>query len=151
MRPTSHVPTQCQLALSAGHLLTDGALPAPLCAPALHSTHHTCACVAGAQVVALALNSGFVARPTGYARAGAAAGLTLWLPTPPAGYAALGCLATPGPDAPPVAAGACVHTAALVAAPLGDFLLLKQARRRPCPPCRAALAEATETLSCLPD
>jgi hypothetical protein len=82
-------------------------------------------------VVALALNSGFVARPTGYARAGAAAGLTLWLPTPPPGYAALGCLATPGPDAPPVAAGACVHTAALVVAPLGDFLLLKQARRRP--------------------
>ena len=78
--------------------------------------------------MAVALNSGFVARPTGYTRAGSAAGLTLWLPDTPEGYAALGCVAAPGSEPPPTAAGACVHRDALVEAPLGEFLLLKQAR-----------------------
>ncbi|KAK9834254.1 hypothetical protein WJX81_000411 [Elliptochloris bilobata] len=80
------------------------------------------------QVVAVALKSGFVARPAAYSRAGSAAGLTLWLPDAPEGYAALGCVAAPGDAPPPVAAGACVHRGALVEAALGEFLLLKQER-----------------------
>lgn len=87
-------------------------------------------------MVAVALNSGFVARPTGYTRAGAAAGLTLWLPSPPEGYAALGCVAGPGSAPPPVAAAACVHRGALVEATLGEFLLLKKVRR-----CTARLGQ----------
>lgn len=85
-----------------------------------------------AQVVAVALNSGLVARPTGYTAAGSAAGLTLWLPDAPEGYAALGCVAAPGTAPPPTVAGACVHRGALVEAPLGEFLLLKQARAQGC-------------------
>ena len=83
-------------------------------------------------MVAVALNSGLVARPTGFTAAGAAAGLTLWLPDAPEGYAALGCIAAPGTAPPPTVAGACVHRGALVEAPLGEVLLLKQARPHAC-------------------
>jgi hypothetical protein len=48
----------------------------------------------------VAVNSGLVSYPTGYTPAYRTAGLTLWAPTPPEGYVALGFLARPG-DEPP--------------------------------------------------
>ena len=54
------------------------------------------------QVAAVAVNSGLVSYPVGYTPAYRTAGLTLWAPTPPEGYAALGFLARPGDEAPPL-------------------------------------------------
>ena len=62
------------------------------------------------QVVAVAVNSGLVMFPVSYSVAYKTSGLTIWSPEPPAGYAALGCLANPGDDPPALTEVACIAT-----------------------------------------
>ena len=50
----------------------------------------------------MAINSGLVSYPTAYSAAHRTPGLTIWQPVPPPGYAALGCIAAPGDDPPPL-------------------------------------------------
>lgn len=79
-----------------------------------------------ATVAVIAINSGFVAWPVRYECCWSAGeGLALWRPVPPPGYVAMGCVASPGPlEPPPGRLVACVHERALVAATLGQCMLL---------------------------
>jgi hypothetical protein len=62
------------------------------------------------QVAAVAVNSGLVTFPVSYSVAYKTSGLTIWNPEPPAGYAALGCVANPGDDPPALTEVACIAT-----------------------------------------
>jgi len=62
------------------------------------------------QVVAVAVNSGLVTFPVSYSVAYKTSGLTIWTPQPPEGYAALGCVASPGDDSPALTEVACIAT-----------------------------------------
>lgn len=66
--------------------------------------------VVPAQVVAVAVNSGLVTFPVSYSVAYKTAGLTIWIPEAPEGYAALGCVANPGEDPPALTEVACIAT-----------------------------------------
>lgn len=85
------------------------------------------------QVVALAVNSGFVAYPKAYTRTYSAPGLTVWKPTAPDGFVAVGCLVTSSedssaPDEPPALTDVvCVHSSIGIQAPLGQSLGLDAA------------------------
>ena len=50
----------------------------------------------------MAINSGLVSYPTAYSEAHRANGLTIWQPVAPKGYIALGCIASPGDEPPPL-------------------------------------------------
>ena len=89
-----------------------------VCVPPL-----VCCCV---QVLALAVNSGLVAFPTGYDTVWSAPGIHLWRPKTPEGYLALGCLATTSTEAPSLTAMVCLHRTLGVEAPLGQCLAVKQ-------------------------
>ena len=78
------------------------------------------------QVLALAVNSGLVAFPTGYDTVWSAPGIHLWRPKTPEGYLALGCLATTSTEAPGLTAMVCLHRTLGVEAPLGQCLAVKQ-------------------------
>ena len=78
------------------------------------------------QVLALAINSGLVAFPTGYDLAWSASGICIWRPTCPQGYIALGCLATTTTDPPSLTSMACLHHTLGIEAPLGQCLGVKQ-------------------------
>lgn len=78
------------------------------------------------QVLALAINSGLVAFPTGYDVAWSATGIYLWRPRCPTSYIALGCIATSTSDPPSLTAMACVHHTLGIEAPLGQCLVVKE-------------------------
>ena len=78
------------------------------------------------QVLALAINSGLVAFPTGYDIAWSATGIYLWRPRCPESYIALGCIATSTNDPPSLTAMACLHHTLGIEAPLGQCLVLKR-------------------------
>ncbi len=61
------------------------------------------------EVLAVAVNSGLAAYPTGYTRIWAGAGGAIWRPVPPPGYVAAGDLFTDGEDEPGLSAMVCVH------------------------------------------
>lgn len=65
------------------------------------------------QVVAVAVNSGLVAYPTGYDLVWRGAGVALWRPQPPPGYSALGCVAAEGSNPPQLTTVVCVHSQVL--------------------------------------
>lgn len=81
-----------------------------------------------AQVVALAVNSGFVTYPKAYSKAHASHGLTVWHATPPDGFVALGCLVTSAEDGsaeaepPALTDMVCVHASIGTNAHLGQCL-----------------------------
>ena len=82
--------------------------------------------------MALAINSGFVTFPKAYTLAYSSGGLAVWTPTPPEGYAALGCLATSTdpnsqPQPPSLTDMVVVHASSGVPAPLGQCLDLTAA------------------------
>ena len=60
----------------------------------------------------MAVNSGLVAYPTSYKLLWQGSGVSLWRPRPPAGYAALGCVAAPGTKPPALTTVVCVHSQA---------------------------------------
>ena len=64
------------------------------------------------QVLAVAVNSGLVTYPTGYTKVWGSRGLALWQPKPHDQYVGLGCIATPGDEAPSLTAMVCLHQAA---------------------------------------
>jgi Vacuolar protein sorting-associated protein 62 len=66
------------------------------------------------QVLAVAVNSGFVAHPLGYDLVWANGGVSIWRPQPPEGYRALGCIAGRGAARPSLTACVCVHHHACV-------------------------------------
>ncbi|KAK9815130.1 hypothetical protein WJX73_008307 [Symbiochloris irregularis] len=81
------------------------------------------------QVVAIAINSGFVTFPIAYTAVYSRRGLTVWRPTPPEGYCALGCLVTTSsdpanrpPEEPALADMVCIHEHIGVQACLGQCL-----------------------------
>eukprot|EP00798_Chlamydomonas_sp_ICE-L_P025166 gene25166-10797_t len=77
------------------------------------------------QVVTVAINSGLVAYPLGYVLVWEGEEVALWRPTPPAGYVAMGCVATASPDTPPsTKLVGCLHKRCVVEARVGDCLLL---------------------------
>ncbi|KIY91741.1 hypothetical protein MNEG_16223, partial [Monoraphidium neglectum] len=76
------------------------------------------------QVVAIAINSGFVRYPVSYQLVWEAPGVSVWRPVPPPGYVALGCVAAPGAAPPPLKAAVVAHRLAVVEAPLGECALL---------------------------
>ena len=78
------------------------------------------------QVLALAINSGLVAFPTGYDIIWSATGIYLWRPRCPESYIALGCIATSTNDPPSLTAMACLHRTLGIEAPLGQCLVVKQ-------------------------
>lgn len=85
---------------------------------------------AGAQptapVAVMAVNSGLVAWPLGYECCWSAAeGLALWWPQAPAGYVAMGCVASSGTDEPPpTKLVVCVAEHVVVEARVGPCMLL---------------------------
>ena len=81
------------------------------------------ACCTG-QVLALAINSGLVNYPVRYESAFESEGLSVWAPVPPKGYAALGFMATAGPEPPALTAMVCPHTCVCVESELGMCLAL---------------------------
>jgi vacuolar protein sorting-associated protein 13A/C len=74
------------------------------------------------EVVCVALSSGIAAWPLGFTQRWHGGGTVVWDAIAPPGYAALGCLATPGSEAPPTHSMACIHMSALVLCPLGECL-----------------------------
>ena len=77
------------------------------------------------QVLAVAINSGFITFPQGYQLVHAQPGLCLWRPEPPPGYVALGCLATTEDKEPSLTDVGCVHKAVCVESHLGQCLPLR--------------------------
>jgi hypothetical protein len=93
-------------------------------------------------VVAIAINSGLVTYPTAFRRAWQSGDCALWYPVPPAGYVALGCVATLGGgggggggesgggaaaaagEPPPLKSVVVVHERAVVEALLSECMLL---------------------------
>ena len=61
------------------------------------------------EVLAVAVNSGLVAYPTGYTQVWCGAGGAIWRPTPPAGYMAAGDLFTVQDVEPELADMVCLH------------------------------------------
>ena len=78
------------------------------------------------QVLALAINSGLAAFPTGFDIAWSATGIYLWRPRCPESYIALGCIATSTKDPPSLTAMVCLHHTLGIEAPLGQCLVVKQ-------------------------
>ena len=66
------------------------------------------------QVIAVAINSGFVEFPTGYDVAWHQGNVSIWQPRAPPGYAPVGCLFGVGSEPPPLSAVVCVHQKASV-------------------------------------
>lgn len=77
-------------------------------------------------MLALAINSGLVAFPTGYNLAWSATGIHLWRPKCPESYISLGCLATSTKDPPSLTAMVCLHHSLGIEAQLGQCLVVKQ-------------------------
>lgn len=77
-------------------------------------------------MLALAVNSGLVAFPSGYDPVWSASGIQLWRPKAPEGYIALGCLATAGIEPPSLTVMVCLHHTVGIEAPLGQCLAVKQ-------------------------
>ena len=93
-------------------------------------------------MVAIAINSGLVTYPTAFRRAWQSGDCALWYPVPPAGYVALGCVATLGGgggggggesgggaaaaagEPPPLKSVVVVHERAVVEALLSECMLL---------------------------
>lgn len=73
----------------------------------------------------MAINSGLVTYPTGFAIAWSGAGLTLWRPKPQKGYVALGCIADQGVEPPSLTTVVCLHESVGVEAALGQCLSIK--------------------------
>ena len=109
----------------------------------MRSTCKQCAQMHTLQVVALAVNSGLVAFPTGYDLAWSATGIHLWRATCPEGYIALGCLATSSTDMPNLTAMACLHHTLGTEAPLGQCLGVKQQAPEPDAADSGHLSEAS--------
>lgn len=76
------------------------------------------------QVVAIALNSGFVTYPAAFAEVWAAEGITIWRPVPPSNYVPMGCVATAGTQKPDLKSVVCVHEQAIVEASLAECMLV---------------------------
>lgn len=72
------------------------------------------------QVVVLALNSGFAAHPTSFNKLWEYGDVTIWVPVPPPGFTAVGCVAKTTPDPPPPQTCCCPHSSLLVEAALGE-------------------------------
>ena len=109
---TAAAVTSCISILGVGSLAVWHALPH------LRVTN-TCVCL---QVLAVAINSGFVTFPKSYQRIPTANGLAIWQPEAPQGYTALGCLATAGEAQPGLTDMACVHASVCVESHLGQCL-----------------------------
>ncbi|KAL4447306.1 hypothetical protein ABPG77_007339, partial [Micractinium sp. CCAP 211/92] len=92
------------------------------------------------EVLAVAVNSGLAAYPTGYTRIWAGAGGAIWRPVPPPGYVAAGDLFTDGEDEPELSAMVCVHEGAVVECAPGERLSLPP--HLPHAPAAAAAATA---------
>ena len=73
------------------------------------------------EVIALARNSGLIAHPESFLPIISNANVSLWLPVAPAGYVAIGLLATTGLPPDPLDVG-CVACGAVIAAPRGSSL-----------------------------
>lgn len=80
------------------------------------------------QVIAVAINSGLVTYPTGYTLVWESPGISLWRPVPPAGYVAMGCVASVSTGS---AAGAAVGPAGVPPQPSAGT-------QGPVPPSRKA-------------
>eukprot|EP00967_Tisochrysis_lutea_P058442 scaffold74342_cov19-Tisochrysis_lutea.AAC.1 len=72
-----------------------------------HTHTHTIA-IRSTPVAVLAPGSGLIAWPSAFTCVWSAVeGVALWLPVPPPGFVALGCVATSEPDVPPPLQGVC--------------------------------------------
>lgn len=72
------------------------------------------------QVLAVAVNSGFVAYPTAFTRVWSDPGVSVWAPQPPADYVAIGYVAVRGTDAPSITSVGCLHRHVVVHASMGQ-------------------------------
>ena len=79
----------------------------------------------GTQVMAVAINSGIVAFPTGYECVTTVGEVKIWRPLAPEGYVVLGCLAGAGSEPPAPSQMVCVHASVAVDAPLASCFLLR--------------------------
>lgn len=72
------------------------------------------------QVLAVAVNSGLVAFPTGMKLVWAARGVSVWLPQAPPEYVALGYVVGQGTEAPALTSVGCLHRHVVVHASMGQ-------------------------------
>ncbi|KAI7845244.1 hypothetical protein COHA_001286 [Chlorella ohadii] len=93
------------------------------------------------EVLAVAVNSGLAAYPTGYTRVWAGAGGAIWRPQPPPGYVAAGDLFSTETDREPeLAAMVCLHEGTVVECAPGERLSLPP--QLPHTPAASALVAA---------
>eukprot|EP00887_Chlorella_sp_A99_P001951 scaffold18.g1951.t1 len=92
------------------------------------------------EVLAVAVNSGLVARPLSFRCLWEGAGARVWRALAPAGYVAVGDVMTVGDEEPELACVLCVHAGAVVESALGQCLVLPP--RQPQAPAATAVAAA---------